>query len=88
MKTLCRIIQVLGHGLAGQHVSSMQGPRFHLQHRKTNISSQLPLPPKKKLLIDLKPTQVPRSRKNANFREKAVELEVSQQASFCSPFFS
>lgn len=82
MKTLFRIIQGLGHGLAGQHVSSMQGPRFHLQHRKANTSSQLS-PRKKELLIDLKPTQVPQSRKNANFRKKAVELEVNQQASFC-----
>lgn len=76
MKTLFRIIQGLGHGLAGQHVSSVQGPRFHLQPRKTNTSSQLP-PVKKELLIDLKPAQVPRSRKNANFGKKAVEPEVT-----------
>lgn len=36
-------------------------------------------PVKKELLIDLKPTQVPRSRKNANFGKKAVEPEVTSK---------
>lgn len=82
MKTLFGIIQGLGHGLAGQHVSSMQGPSSISNTAKQTLPPNYPSL-KKELLIDLKPTQVPRSRKNANFRKKAVELEVNQQASFC-----